>query len=357
MTSSVTAKRERVPQHELVVKSNDLVRARIDWTTIEHRITLKLIAQLRKDDKEFAAQTVRIRDVIELSGSKSNDLYSRAEEICEKLLGQKIRIRDNTADGERRYRGFNLMSACEYVEGTGQIRARFNPDMRPFLLELKRRFTMYRLQFAMRLSSPYAVRFYEILKMREGLHFIHLPVDELREMLCVEHKYHRFTDLKKHVIEPARKEIKETCDVYFTYRVEREGRTPVRVNLMIHSNEEIEPPLVGRSENEQGKRSEAAVGAGPARRGDGGNLPVGDKDPVGDEDAPVPPKVDARQLFLQDFEQEELSGLKDREIDQLYERAKQTAESSNPDGGRMYILSETYRGMRRLWKEEHAEAS
>ena len=186
-------------QSGVVVKSNDFVKAKLDWTTIEHRIILTMIAQLQKEDSEFDYQKVRLRDLIKRSGSKSNDLYSRAEEICDKLLDQKVKIRDKTESGDREYRGYNLMSACKYVEGSGAIRAKFNPDMRPFLLELKRRFTMYRLQFVMRLSSPYAIRLYEIIKMRQDLRFVRMTIEEIRETLSVEDKYDRFTDIKKHV--------------------------------------------------------------------------------------------------------------------------------------------------------------
>ena len=346
------------PQQELVVKSNDLVRAKIDWTTVEHRVTLKLVSQLRKDDKEFSYQTVRIKDVIQLSGSKSNDLYSRAEEICEKLLGQKIRVRERTPSGNRKYKGYNLMSACEYVEGSGRIRAKFNPDMRPFLLELKRRFTMYRLQFVMQLSTPYAIRFYEIIKMREDLRFVRIPIEELREILCVENKYERFTDLKKYVIEPARKEIKDKCDVYFTYRVEREGRTPKRVNLMIHPNDDIDPPVVPQLENST-KASEEKSDVGPS---DPGRFAPGAEESTAgkqgglfvNEEPQSPPKLDARVLFLQDLSQEELSHLSDAEIDRIHERAKKNAENNNPGSGKTVLVSETFRDMRRIWKEEYA---
>lgn len=342
---SDTAK--ELPQHELVVKSNDFIRAKTDWTTVEHRITLKLIAQLRKEDKEFSYQTIRIKDIIELSGSRSNDLYSRAEEICEKLLDQKIRIKEKTPTGERKYKGFNLMSACEYVEGSGRIRAKFNPDMRPFLLELKRRFTMFKLQFVMRLSSPYAIRFYEIIKMREDLRFVRVSIDELREILCVEHKYTRFTDLKKYVIEPSRQEIKAKCDVYFTYRVERKGRTPVAVNIMIHPNEDVEPPVIP----EIMQRLEGADDDAAARQEAPSAQVVG---LFIDEDEPEPLQLNARVLFLQDLSQDELATLTDTQIDQLYAKAEKQASKDNPDSGNAVRVMETFRRMKRIWKDEMA---
>lgn len=338
-------------QSGVVVKSNDFVKAKLGWTTIEHRIILTMISQLRKEDSKFDYQKVRLKDLIERSGSKSNDLYSRAEEICDKLLDQKIKVRGKTDNGEREYQGYNLMSACKYVEGSGAIRAKFNPDMRPFLLELKRRFTMYRLQFVMRLSSPYAIRLYEIIKMRQDLRFVHMTTEDLRETLSVEHKYDRFTDLKKHILEPARKEIKEKCDVYFTYRVQRDGRTPVGINFMIHSNEDIEP-TVEELPGEEEQAEEIAE-----RKDEGEENEVSTAAPEGQtslfsNSEDNGPRLDATALFQQDLSQEELSDITEKELEQLHDKAREVAENNNPDRSESILVIETYRTMRKRWEEQ-----
>jgi plasmid replication initiation protein len=338
-------------QSGVVVKSNDFVKAKLDWTTVEHRIILTMIAQLRKKDSEFEYQRVRLKKIIERSGSKSNDLYSRAEEICDKLLDQKVKIRDETESGERQYRGYNLMSACKYVEGSGAIRAKFNPDMRPFLLELKRRFTMYRLQFVMRLSSPYAIRLYEIIKMRQDLRFVEMTIEELRETLSVEHKYDRFTDLKKHILEPVRKELKKKCDVYFTYRVRRKGRTPVGINFMIHRNEDVQPTVEELPDEEE--QAEEIAGR---RKNDS------EKDsqtpPSSSEEQPSlfsgsngsDPDLDATALFQQDLTQDELSEVTDKELADLHDKAREIAEENNPNRSESILVIETYKAMKRNWR-------
>lgn len=338
-------------QSGVVVKSNDLVKAKLGWTTIEHRIILTMISQLRKEDSKFDYQKVRLKEIIDRSGSKSNDLYSRAEEICDKLLDQKIKIREETENGERRYEGYNLMSACKYVEGSGAIRAKFNPDMRPFLLELKRRFTMYRLQFVMRLSSPYAIRLYEIIKMRQDLRFVHMTVEELRETLSVEHKYGRFTDLKKHILEPARKEIKEKCDVYFTYRVQRDGRTPVGINFMIHSNESIEP-TVEELPGEEEQAEEIAERKDEGQEDEVSTAAQEGQTSLFSNSEDNGPRLDATALFQQDLSQEELLKITDRELKQLHDQAREIAEKNNPNRSESILVIETYRTMKKRWEEQ-----
>ena len=235
---------------DIVVKANQLIRGRINWTKLEHRVVAMLVAQLKQEDDAFEMQKVHISDLMDLSQTSSRDIYNRAEEVCRKLLRQKVHVRTQTEDGRRMYQGYNCLSTCRYVEGSGYIEAKFNDDMKPFLLELKRQFTMYRLQNFMQLGSQHSMRTYELIKMREGLRHLCLSVEELREVLCCKHTYDRFSDFRRHVLERARTEIKETCDVYYTYMVERDGRTPVRVRFLIHRREEDGPaPLMAREEN------------------------------------------------------------------------------------------------------------
>ncbi|MFB6280371.1 MAG: replication initiation protein [Salinibacter sp.] len=237
---------------DIVVKANQLIRGRINWTKLEHRVVAMLVAQLKKEDDSFKMQRVHISELMDMAQVSSRDIYDRAEEICRKLLNQKVHVRTTTEDGRRMYQGYNCLSTCRYVEGSGYIEAKFNDDMKPFLLQLKRQFTMYRLQNFMQLSSQHSMRVYELIKMQEGLRYLRVSVEELREVLCCEHTYERFSDFKRYVLERARTEIKETCDVYFTYKVERDGRTPKWVHFMIHRKDDDPEvlPLIRQSQNE-----------------------------------------------------------------------------------------------------------
>ncbi|MCS4139615.1 hypothetical protein GGQ13_003070 [Salinibacter ruber] len=244
-----------------MVKANQLIRGRINWTKLEHRVVAMLVAQLKKEDESFEMQRVHISDLMDMAQVSSRDIYDRAEEVCRKLLNQKVHVRTSTDDGRRVYQGYNCLSTCRYVEGSGYIEAKFNDDMKPFLLQLKRQFTMYRLQNFMRLSSQHSMRMYELIKMREGLRHLCLSVEELREVLCCEHTYDRFSDFKRYVLERARTEIADTCDIYFTYKVERDGRTPVRVRLLIHQPDApcTDPVLIWR-EGPTGEREGTEAG-------------------------------------------------------------------------------------------------
>lgn len=310
-----------------VVKHNDLVKARSNLSKVEHRVIAMLIAQLDQEDDTFDLQRIHIRDIIEKSKSSSEDLYSRGKEICQRLLNQQIHIQTEE-DGNRVYEGYNALDKIRYMEGDGYIEARFNDSMKPFLLELKRRFTIYQLEAFMQLGSRYSMRIYELLKMREDLRWLRMPVQHLRELLSCEDKYSRFGDFRRRVIERAQSEINEITDISFTYKVEREGQSPVRVNFMIDSQEDS----ISRIQPVQSERSK-----GPQDIGVEAENKEEDREPKGGI------RFNPYAMVLSELTQEELSEFKEETIRSVIKEGKEEAKTANPTRSTAVLVSEAVR--------------
>lgn len=305
-----------------VVKHNDLVRARSNLSKIEHRVIAMLIAQLDRDDESFDLQRIHIRDIIEKSGSSSQDLYSRGKEICQRLLNQKIQIQTEE-NGRRVYEGYNALDKIRYVEGDGYIEARFNDSMKPFLLELKRRFTIYQLEAFMQLGSRYSMRIYELLKMREDLRWLRIPIEQLRELLSCEDKYSRFGDFRRRVIERAQSEVNETTDITFTYKVERDGQSPVRINFMIEPQEEAGSEIESVKSTPKPGPQEVGVKTEEAEA----------------EDI----QFNTYAMVLSGLTQEELSELSEEEIRETIKVAEEKAEAASNTNSSAVLASEAVR--------------
>ena len=285
---------------EMVVKANDLVRAKANWTRLEHRVVGMMISQLDKEDEAFAPQKIYIKDLMELSGTDYGALYERAEAICSKLLKQEVYIRDEV-DGKRRYRGYSPIVMCEYVEGDGCIVAQFNEAMKPFLLQLKKRFTMYRLQNFMRLTSQHSMRVYELLKMRSDLRHLRITIEEFRAILSCEHSYSRFSDFRRKVIDNTQEEIAEKTDISFKYQVERQGQTPTHIRFIIEDENE-DQLRVSRSP----KTTPASDGRDKIQEG------------LADNSEEISaPKIDIYALVLDDLTQEEIDECSEERIRSL----------------------------------------
>lgn len=219
------------PKRDWIVKSNDFVTARYDWSALQQRMVLMMIAQLDPFAEDFGTQTVRVADLKELSDLSSKAYYERVTDAARALLDQKIFVQ--TKEGN--WRGYNLLSYAEAREGEGCVEARFNPDMRPFLLRLKQRFTRYVLQNVMRLQSPYSIRIYELLQQYADIGHRTISVAELRYLLILEDKYPRWYDFKRRVLEQARKEINELTNLRCRYTEIRKGRQVIAVRFYIQT--------------------------------------------------------------------------------------------------------------------------
>ena len=331
---------------EVVAKANDLVRARHSLSTVEQRIFATMIANLERGADEFAVQTVSLRRVCDLSETDKSNVYRKADQIADNLLDRSVEVQTEAEDGTREFTKYNCFSLCRHREGSGTIEAKFNDDMRPYLLRLKEKFTLYLISVFLRLRSKYSTQIYELLKMRQGLRRLRISVDELRRTLALENKYNRFTDLRKRVIEQARKELHEKADIYFTYKVYRKNNSPQEIDFYIHENEEV----VEEIKEEAGSVPNGATG----RQDMLGEEAVAKERWQPDEKNSAErsaPNVDATAIFKSNLDQEELQSLPETRVEQLYEEARNAARKQHADAGAVYIESIAARKMEELWRE------
>lgn len=308
-------------EEEVVAKANDLVRARHTFSTYEQRIFASMVAKLRRGSKKFPVQQIPVTQICDRSNS--SDLYRRLNEISKRMTSRKIVIRKTDDDGNRSFERINVFSKCKYKEGEGAIETRFTEDMRPFLLELKERFTLYLITVFLRLQSKYSTQIYELLKMRQGLQKIKMSVEEFRDVLALKDKYEQFYSLKKRVIEQARKELKEKADIFFTYDVIREGRTPVAITFFIHTNEAVVEEV-----------EESALKVA---------------EPSGSQDGKSP-RIDPKNMFLSDRTQEELEELDREQVQKMYETAWKRARDAYPNRSEGIVKERTYAYMKEIWE-------
>jgi plasmid replication initiation protein len=93
-------------------------------------------------------------------------------------------------------------------------------------------------------------------------------VDQIRTIFNLHHKYKRFSDLKRYVIEHAKKEIDDTCDMSFTYEVRRDGQTPVAVVFNIvptSAPEPLLPPVPQATESQTPERRQEPEEQNPSQ--------------------------------------------------------------------------------------------
>lgn len=223
-----------------VAVSNDMIMARLDWDIMMHRILMVLISQIdSKNDEAFQMQRVPVRRIRDMAQVSQKSIHEEAAKATSRLVREPIEFW--SAD-KKNYEGYPIFSTCKYRSREGIIEAKFNEDARPYLLQLRDHFTQYRLRQAIPLSTPYAIRTYEIAKMIERpgeRRSRQIPVGRFRKMFGLEDKYERHSDMRRRVIDPSVEQVNGKTDVNVRCGDVRDGQTPVALRWSVESTEAI----------------------------------------------------------------------------------------------------------------------
>lgn len=216
-------------KNRIVRKSNFLIEASYKLTTIEHKIILTLAASLNTEDKDFKKYSFRVKNLVSLLGLSNPNEYKHLSKITENLLKKVLVLKTEDETLQTHW-----LSSAKYIKGEGIVELKFDSEIKPFLLELKKRFTNYPLRYALRLRSQFSIRIYELLKQYEKLGNRLFEVSELRTILGIgEDQYRQYTDFKKRVILVAQAELVEKTDISFEFEELKMGHSVGQIRFFI----------------------------------------------------------------------------------------------------------------------------
>src|SRR5690606_29366622 len=187
-----------------------------------------MVSMIQPEDHDFKDYEISISDFTEMLGLAGREKYTEIKEITKTLVGKVIEI-------PRKNGGWLLthwVSSAEYVDGEGVIKLSFSPKLKPYLLQLKRAYTSYRLSNILSIKSAYAIRLYELMKKWQHVGTWEIPVESLREKLgAITKTYSLYGNLKNRVIVPSVKEVNEKTDVHVEFKEIRKGRKVVKIEF------------------------------------------------------------------------------------------------------------------------------
>ena len=226
------------------VMENNLIEARYSLTVEEQRLVLSTIALLDSMETApsgFPMLKIPKKLIIEATGLHEKN-YHVIKTALKRLMQKIIEIETVEKDGKKRFRLYQWFAKGEYHEGGKFIEVQFHPDLKPYLLALKEKFTDIPLKIVLRLRSKYAIRLYELLRRYKDTGFRIDTIEELREKLGVEKgEYPRFFDFEKRVLIPAVKEINKETDLLVSYKKIKKGRKIVQIEFTINHNPDFNP--------------------------------------------------------------------------------------------------------------------
>lgn len=206
-----------------------------DLSLEEQKIILTLASMVQPNDEEFKPYKFRIIDFMELLGVNTKTKYTEIPKITKELMKKVFEIQEENTIIQTAW-----ISGTRYEKGSGMVTIKFNPDLKPYMLQLKEKFTQYQLANVLSMKSKYSPRIYEILKCNEfkKQKYIELEVEELRRLLKTEDVYPKYNDFKRFVLERTQKELKKLTDIDFDFEEIKIGRkvTSIKFNITSTKN-------------------------------------------------------------------------------------------------------------------------
>lgn len=245
---------------DVVVQSNELIMLdRYDWTLQEQKIFLFLVSRVNSmKDKDFRKITLTVQEFAELIGVKNrSSIYTSLEMITDKILSRVFRI-----ETEFSVTKFQALSRAKYIKKTGIIDLTIHQDMMPYLLEISKNFTAYELKNITKMTSSYALRIYELVKMFEGLGEVTYDIDDIRKKLGINAgELSNFSDFNRYVLSIARREINNKTDLQLEYEPIKECRKVTQVKFKVKHVQAVKPARKTKSpQMHLFKTSSTAVG-------------------------------------------------------------------------------------------------
>lgn len=225
-----------------VVQANSLITGKQSLKLNSAKLIRAAIMQVVWEDQELKPYVITINELAKLLKVSSSNLYRDIDKLTDDILNNPVLIKTETSR-KTSWIKIPWVTRCEYQSDVG-IAIKLNDELKPFLINLKERYTQYTFDNINSMKSVYSIRIMEMILEKimikfipkEGLN-IKLSVREIREACDCEDTLERFSQLKSRVIDTAVREINELTMYSLSYTYEKEGRTIV--GIVFHINTKI----------------------------------------------------------------------------------------------------------------------
>jgi len=229
--------------HSLAVvrKANSLIEASFKLSVNEQKLILMLTTSVKKDDQDFMTHTLSVKSFAKAIGLTDKcNIYQRVEALVTGLQKKVLTIHDTVKVKnvqKERIQNINWLSYSSYIKGEGLIELCFHPKLKPYLLNLKARFTIYKFGEVAQLRSRFSIRIYEFIRQYENLKKRTFKLEELRNIFKIKaHQYRPYFNFKTRVILVAQRELTKNSNLTFDFEEIKNGKKVEKIKFIIKKN-------------------------------------------------------------------------------------------------------------------------
>ena len=228
-----------------VSMSNALARSAQGLTLSEKRVVAMALAKTDSVPARDALNaqfkngwTVKLTagEYVDVYGVDSDTAYSQLKMAADKLLGRQVKTMQQTPRGLKETKT-NWCGQCTYHHGEGWVEIAFTPQIAPHLLGLRSKFVSYKLKQVGALRSIYSWRLFECLQSWGDKGVWSPDIDKFNHGMGVpESLTVNFGMVRRRVIEPALKELREKDNMLIDLELKKSGRKVTGLVFKFKSN-------------------------------------------------------------------------------------------------------------------------
>ncbi|MBU1822034.1 MAG: replication initiation protein [Bacteroidetes bacterium] len=247
-----------------------LVEATSKMDIHEFRVFMTMLTMVLPEDKDFEEYEIRTQDIIKMfSLGDDGRYYEAVRDAADRLFNKKFVIFETREDGEVYKTTIHLIDeTSEPVNESEQNRilVKFNPKLKPYLIQLQREYLTIDVRNVKNVQSPYSMKLYIILKHQYNLgnRKKTYTVVRLKEILAIEeHEYPMYGNFKQKILKKGIQDLEKNTDLRVVRLEEiKVGRAVDSVVFYIESKEgtRVTRTKVARKQSSAGQPVSSGVG-------------------------------------------------------------------------------------------------
>jgi len=222
----------------IAMQHNNLVQAKYSMSLQQKRIMIWLVSQIKPEDIDFKEHVLGVKELIEICNLSGESAYKELKDITFSLIEKGIRIIDVTNPEKDVETQVSWLSSARY--DMGEVRLAFSPELKPYLLQLKDKFTAIDVSDLMQFKSVHAIRIYELLKQYHNIGERTLSIEEIKQCCGVPNQLIKYDHFEKKLLLIAQREINEKSDLHFDFERIKHSRKIVAIKFIISKNKAYE---------------------------------------------------------------------------------------------------------------------
>jgi len=228
-----------------VTQANPLALSRQEMGLLTKRLLVLALSDITRDDHDLEPIRITAWEYAQIFNIRGKSIYNRIEDSARELLEQTVQVKESNGDWVM----FQWVSEARYDSGRDSkdklacIELKIHDKLKPFLLQLRRDFSIIPTDQLLSFESFNSMRLFEVLYTTSyGGEKRHLDfdVDDLKLRLGLEGKYERFKDFM-YVLDRARDEFRRYTCLTFDYQGRKIGRKYQHVSIFIDKNDVFQP--------------------------------------------------------------------------------------------------------------------